>query len=445
MRRLFLFACTYKLRYTTYMHNNRKKTQHIWIVFLITLLITVTVGIGAMYVISGKTAATDSSDKAENAKSPEANSVTAQIMKIEDTKDEPAEEPTDAEQPDNSRYGAILADEELCAKQHIYTADAMYEDEIKLLFAGDISLAEGYSIIGALRDKGGDISAGFSEDTLSVMRDADVFMLNNEFTYSNRGEPTPDKQYTFRANPANVHYLTDMGVDIVSLANNHTYDYGQVSLLDTLDTLEGINMPYVGAGRNLEEAMQPTYYIVNDTKIAFVSATQIERNDNPDTKGATKDSPGTFRCWYNDRVLEVVKEAADNSDYVVAYIHWGTELEENTDWAQDELAPKLASAGADLIIGDHPHILQRLDYAGTTPIIFSLGNYWFNSKAQDTGLLEVIIDTDGNTKSVRFIPALQSGCRTAVVAGEEKARILNYMQSISPHVSIDSDGYITKK
>ncbi len=445
MRRLFLFACTYGMRYTTYMHNNRKKTQHIWIVFLITLLITITVGVGVMYVVSGKTTATDTAYKAETAEKPEANSVTAQIMKIDDVKDEVAEEPAVAEESDDSRYGAILADKELCAKQHIYAADAMYEDEIKLLFAGDISLAEGYSIMGALRDKGGDISAGFSEETLSVMREADVFMLNNEFTYSNRGEPTPDKQYTFRANPDNVHYLTDMGVDIVSLANNHTYDYGQVSLLDTLDTLEGIDMPYVGAGRNIEEAMQPSYYIVNDTKIAFVSATQIERNDNPDTKGATKDSPGTFRCWFNDRVLDVIKEADDNSDYVVAYIHWGTELEENTDWAQDELAPKLASAGADLIIGDHPHILQRLDYAGNTPIIFSMGNYWFNSKTQDTGLLEVILNTDGSTKTVRFIPAIQSGCRTAIVSGEEQTRILNYMQSISPHVSIDSDGYITKK
>ncbi len=276
-----------------------------------------------------------------------------------------------------------------------------------------------------------------------IMRGADVFMLNNEFTYTRRGEPTFEKQYTFRANPDNVHYLDDMGADIVSLANNHSYDYGEVSLLDTLDTLEGDAMPYVGAGRNIEEAAAPAYYIVNDVKIGYVSATQIERQPNPDTRGATQDSAGTFRCWYDDGILDVIGRMKQECDYVIAYIHWGTELEVNTDWAQDDLAPKLANAGADLIIGDHPHILQKLDYIGSVPIIYSLGNYWFNSKTMDTGLLEVTLDLEGNTSSVRFIPCIQSGCRTSVVSGEEKARILNYMQSISTGVSIDSDGYVS--
>lgn len=126
-------------------------------------------------------------------------------------------------------------------------------------------------------------------------------MVNNEFTYTKRGSPTPGKTFTFRADPAYASYLIDMGADLVSLANNHSYDYGEVSLTDTLDTLQSIGMPYVGAGRNLEEAVKPVSFIAGDVKIAFLSATQIERVDNPDTKGRRRTRPeysaaGTWIC-----------------------------------------------------------------------------------------------------------------------------------------------------
>ncbi len=84
-------------------------------------------------------------------------------------------------------------------------------------------------------------------------------------------------------------------------------------------------MPFVGAGVNLEEASAPVYFIVNDIKIAFVSATQIERLDNPDTKGATESTPGVFRCWNVEKLLRTVEKAKTESDFVIVYIHWGTE------------------------------------------------------------------------------------------------------------------------
>ena len=82
---------------------------------------------------------------------------------------------------------------------------------------------------------------------------------------------------------------------------NHAYDYGEVSLTDSLDILQGIGMPWMGAGRNLEEAGRPVYFIINDKKIAFIAATQIERIENPDTKEATATSPGVFRCLDPER------------------------------------------------------------------------------------------------------------------------------------------------
>ncbi len=367
--------------------------------------------------------------------------ITAELLAGKNVSEEASDHNSDV---DTSKYGALLNDKEYCRENHIFTKDTISSEQIVLAFAGDISFAEGYANMGMLNQRENKILDCFDENMKAVMMDADIFMINNEFPYTNRGTPTEGKQFTFRAKPESVKYLYDIGVDIVSIANNHVYDYGEESLLDTISTLEDAAMPFVGAGINLEEAVKPVYFIANDMKIAIVSATQIERLDRPDTVGATDNSPGVFRCWYNERILECVREAKENSDYVVAYIHWGTEMQETPDWAQIEQGKQLAEAGADLIIGDHPHCLQPITYIGDTPLIYSLGNFWFNSKTIDTGILQVIIDGNG-TKSVQFIPAIQSNCFTSMLVDNEKQRVLNYMQSISPDVSIDYDGYIMKK
>ena len=88
-------------------------------------------------------------------------------------------------------------------------------------------------------------------------------LINHEFTFSTRGVPLSGKLYTFRANPKKVEILTQMGVDLVGLANNHIYDYGQDAFFDTLDTIDGAGIDRIGAGRNLQEACTPQYYIVN--------------------------------------------------------------------------------------------------------------------------------------------------------------------------------------
>ncbi len=427
--------------YNTYMSRHHYKRRGA-LLFVEVLALVLVVGLGLLFFYAESKGKVHIQDKEDNS-----SKVAIEIFDIEEIKGSNVNEEAvdhNADVP-TSRYGELLADVDYCRDNHVYSKETMSPDEVNLLFAGDVGLAEGYAIYESLKQRGGEITAAFNQETLDVMRNADIFMVNNEFTYTTRGVPTQDKQYTFRTNPDNVRYLFDMGVDIVSLANNHVYDYGEQSLIDTIDTLEKVEMPYVGAGMNIDEAVKPTYFIANDMRIAIVSATQIERQDNPDTRGATQDSPGTFRCWYNDRVLEVISEARDCSDYVIAYIHWGTELQEQTDWAQDELAPKLAEAGADLIIGDHPHILQRLDYIGNVPVIYSLGNYWFNSKLLDTGMLGVTLNTDGTVKRVRFLPAVQSDCRTNIANAGDWERIIGYMQSISPRVSIDSEGIITKR
>lgn len=367
--------------------------------------------------------------------------------------DEPLSMETETQTQEMSEEQMTLADmgndlalyeEAVSMGQKALLAECAELDKVTFAFAGDILFDESYTIMYQYVARGGSVEDTFLSGLLEQMRAADVFMINNEFPFSERGTPTEGKQFTFRANPKHVAVFEQMGVDVVSLANNHAYDYGSDALLDTFDVLDAAKIPYVGAGRNLDEAMQPVYVIANGMKIAIVSATQIERNANPDTKEATATSAGVLRCLDSSALLKVIEQAEENSDFVILYIHWGTEGEEEIDWLQQEQSAVYAKAGVDLIIGDHPHCLQKIDVVEGVPVVYSLGNFWFNSRAQNTCLVEVTFNYEG-IEQMRFLPCRHENCRTRLLAGEEAEGVLNYMRSISPNVLIDGDGYINFK
>lgn len=424
--------------------NNKRKS--LGRAFLVTLFVTLSAGASVLFLVTffgaeekpeevreemPKVAEVEKEDIPEKIVSKEPEPRKAEMTEV-------SEMPEPVEEDDGFDESGCIRDENgriLVKKQETGN------DEAILLFAGDILFDDSYTVMVTMRQRGS-IRACFSAETLREMEEADIFMLNNEFTYTNRGEPTPGKAFTFRAKPENAAMLHELGVDIVSLANNHAYDYGEISLLDTLATLEGIDMPYVGAGRNLAEASGIVYFQAGSQKIAFLSGTQIERMTPPDTKGASENTPGVFRCLTETEIFDKIAEAKENSDFVVVYIHWGTEKTDQLDWAQPGMAKSLAQAGADLIIGDHAHVLQPLANVEGVPTIYSLGNYWFNSSTLNTCLVKVTLK-DGEMQSFQFLPALQSGCYTKLLSGAEKEAVLEYMRGISGTVAIDAEGYVT--
>ena len=316
------------------------------------------------------------------------------------------------------------------------------EYDFTLCFAGDLSLSEGAVTTAKLDAAEGDISKCISSELLQIMQEADVMCLNNEFTYSDRGEPLPGKSYTFRANPERVNVLHDMGVDIVQLSNNHVYDYGKSALLDTLDTLENADIEYFGAGHNLEEAMEAVYVTIDDKVVAFVGASRAEKNKM--TPQATDTKPGILRCYDTELFLESIKEADVNADFVIAVVHWGTEYSYDLEKVQLTTGKEYLDAGADAIIGGHSHCLQGMEYYDGKPIVYSLGNYWFNSKTLDTMLIELHFygnDVE-NHLEMRMIPAIQKDATTNWVDAEEKARIFDFMESISINIEIDDEGMV---
>jgi poly-gamma-glutamate synthesis protein (capsule biosynthesis protein) len=318
-------------------------------------------------------------------------------------------------------------------------------DSVSFGFAGDILFDDNYAVGNTFKNHGYSAEGVIGQSLLEKMRGVDVMMVNNEFPYSNGGEPIEGKAFTFRAKPESVATLNTMGVDIVGLANNHAYDYGQQAFLDTLTTLDNACITRVGGGRNIEEASHPVYYVTeNGFKVAIICATQIERLSNPDTKGATESSPGVFRCLDDTLLLERVREAKAKDAYVIVFAHWGTESTNETDYLQNDQSREITEAGADVIIGAHPHVLQRIDYVNGKPVVFSLGNYIFNSKTMDTCMVILTLHTDG-TVNLQMIPAIQSGCTVNEATGGEAGRILNDIAVMSSTITIDSNGYISPR
>ncbi|MCR4945078.1 MAG: CapA family protein [Clostridium sp.] len=327
----------------------------------------------------------------------------------------------------------------------VYTRSVSNPGSVVIDFAGDVDFDDRYSNMLALRSRSKGIAGCLDSDLLNRIKSADIFMLNNEFPYSNRGSALPDKKFTFRADPSTVNFLNDMGVDIVSLANNHAYDYGEDALIDTFETLDNAGIPYVGAGYNIDEAMRPVYYIAGGMKIAFVSATQIERSLPPDTREATETEPGVLRTLDPEKFVAVIQEAEANSDFVIVYVHWGTENVSDFEASQRDLATAYVDAGADLIIGDHPHVLQGIEYIKDVPVFYSLGNFWFNSKTLDNCVAEVTLG-GGKIQSLQFIPCRQYDCSTHIMTkgNGDFERILSDMRELSVNTKIDEDGFITK-
>ncbi len=356
---------------------------------------------------------------------------------------------SDDASPSKGKYSDLLSDPELMAAENCLPLTDDDDGVITIRFAGDLLLDDSYAVAASIKERSGgtlDAEYAFDEEMLRLMREADIFMLNNEFPYTVNGEPIEGKQFTFRADPSDTKFLQDIGADIVSLANNHSYDFGEISLLDSLDALDEAGIAYVGAGRDISEASAPIYLVSDNVRIAIIASTQIERMPNPDTKGADENTPGVFRSMDLTALLEVIKEAKEVSDYCIVFTHWGTEGEEETDWSQNEQAPLIAEAGADLIIGAHPHVLQKIEYIGDTPVFYSIGNFLFNSKTLNACLAEVNIDAEsGDLLSLRFIPTLQSNCQTVTLSGDDYTAALNDMRSLSPDIEIDDEGFITKK
>lgn len=330
------------------------------------------------------------------------------------------------------------------------TSDTLLVEETEqydftLAFAGDINFDESWSNMIYYKQQENGIYDCISEELIEEMQRVDLMWINNEFTYSEKGERLEGKAYCFRANPDRVEILSQLGVDIAGLANNHVFDYGEISFIDTLLTLEEEGIAYVGAGKNLEEAMDPIYFEVDGKTIAYVAASRAEKYKM--TPQAGEDSPGILRCYDPNLFIEEIKEADQNADFVIACVHWGTEHSTVLEEEQLTTGRMYLEAGADAVIGAHTHCLQGFEFVDGKAIVYSLGNFWFNDEEGQTMLLELHFtgDSDESEITLQVIPAIQDGGQTIYAKEDEAETIYSQLEDISINASIDENGFVTEK
>ncbi len=312
----------------------------------------------------------------------------------------------------------------------------------QIVIAGDICLADDWENMVKYYERGEKLEECISFSLLERMRSAGLCVVNNEFCFSDRGEPLELKYYTFRAKPQNVDILKEMSVDCVTLANNHVYDYGYDAFIDTMGTLDDAGIDYFGAGKNLAEAMEARYYIVGGRTLALVAASRAEKFLL--TPEAKDNKAGVLRTYNTRQFVSAIKTAAQKADYVIAMPHWGTEYTEELEEAQLSQAKEYINAGASAVIGSHPHCLQGMEYYKGCLTAYSLGNFWFNHDKGDTMLLECCVGRDGLSYSI--IPCTQDNAMTSDASdSDEGKRILNHLEEISSGVVIEENGRVRIK
>ena len=329
---------------------------------------------------------------------------------------------------------------------------------VRLLFSGDIYLSD--HVLNAY-DRAGDISGVLDDGYRSLIGEADYFAANQEFPFSSRGQQAPDKQYTFRLPESRVSLMNEIGVDLVTLANNHALDFGTDALLDTVSALDQAGILHVGAGADSEAARQPAIVDVNGVRVGFIGASRVIPVASW-TAGAS--SPGMLTAYDPALLVQTIQETRPLCDYLVVLIHWGVERAEMPVDHQTSLGRQCIDAGADLVVGSHPHVLQGIEYYRGKPIVYSLGNFIFGSSIPRTALLEVSLtpqeassdasqnspqdaSRDANVSldaSLTLHPGTSSGGFTRMVTEPaKKEEFFQYIEGISFDISIDESGAVT--
>ena len=148
------------------------------------------------------------------------------------------------------------------------------------------------------------------------------------------------------------------------------------------------------------------------------------------TPQAGEDSSGILLAYDTTAYNQVISDAAKQCDYLIAYIHWGTEDTNDFNDVQQQMGREFLNSGADIVVGGHPHVLQGMEYVDGKPIVYSLGDFWFNGETKYTGLLKLQIDIDG-LREMSFVPALQTGYTTQYLdAEEEQMELFGFLENL---------------
>lgn len=321
-----------------------------------------------------------------------------------------------------------------CSQQTpLYTPRPSPENSITLVAVGDIML--GGTAEEIMLKNGYDYPF---KHTRQLLSNAEIVIGNLEGPLTNHQIPeTPDKQYLFRSPPQAVApALRRAGFNAMNLANNHILDYGVTGMNDTLQSLDQSGIIGVGAGQNLSEARTGRIIRTAHGDVALLGYSLTF----PESFWATDTQPGTA-FGHRKQIVEDIQRLSQQVDYIVVSFHWGREKAETLRPYQPRLARAAIDAGADIVLGHHPHILQAVETYKQGLIIYSLGNYVFGSYSQDArnSVVARINLHSGHFHSVELTPInvlnTQVVFQPAPLKGKAAAGVIEHINQLSANTN----------
>lgn len=271
--------------------------------------------------------------------------------------------------------------------EEISTGQEQSDNKISMIFAGDVMMDR---TVGSTIEQGGNPF----ENVKDKFNEHDIVILNLETVVSDRAYAAQalGKLYTFNSPTSAIDVLKANNVSVVSLANNHSMDYGANALINTMDNLQAKGILHVGAGKTVNEAFAPRYLLFKNTKIAFLAFNDIENwfTDVSDYNAGS--------AYFDEgRIRSAVSEAKSNADIVIVMPHWGIEYSLNNSERQNYFGRLFVDSGADIVIGAHPHVIQNSEEYNGKMIYYSLGNFVFDgmcsiANACDAAMVQVFIE-----------------------------------------------------
>ncbi|HEY5976000.1 MAG TPA: CapA family protein [Geobacteraceae bacterium] len=284
--------------------------------------------------------------------------------------------------------------------------------------------------------------------TAPVLRQGDISVGNLEAPIARGGSEFAGKRYRFRADPSVAPALRQAGLSVLTLANNHILDYGPGALQETIDLLDRQGLAHVGAGADLAAARLPVIVTANGQRVAFLAYSLTQ----PTEFFATADRPGAapgFAAYFRQDIAR----ARSQADYVVVSFHWGAEGASVPKGYQVTAAHQAIDAGASVVIGHHPHVLQGIERYRDGIILYSLGNFAFASDSRtadrsiiaritlDDGVREVeVIPLNVLNREVRYQPRPLTGQRGDKVV----ARLNQLSQGLGTTIAAVAGRYLVK-
>ena len=292
-------------------------------------------------------------------------------------------------------------------------------ETVKLYFAGDCTLA------GHFEDYvGNDFNYPFERLSWFIQGDITMVNLENPITTSH-GEVK--KEFNFKMHPKYLEVLQRGGIDVVSLANNHVYDYGSQGLLDTIYFLDSVGIKHTGAGKTLDEARRPAIFDVKGFRLGYLSYY------GNGTYAADKNKPGVAPRHVRVIAEDIRKLRLElRADMIIVNFHWGVEKAlYPSDW-QILLAHEVVDLGADLIVGHHPHVLQGIEKYKDGVIAYSLGKFLFGGNSRrtyDTAVLQVVVGK--HVRQYSILPIRVKDWQPYLLEGDEAGEVLSSIKECS--------------